>query len=191
MSEEKKIEPTSVSLVFNGDVTHDEWSAKGKELKTVISVFTENVRWWFGDWIIYGESRFPGMCSQDFSETGYSDGTIRNCAYVCQRIPPERRKHNLSFEHHYQVARLEPNDQDKFLNEAEQEDWTINQLRKAVAGKFPAMRRAMSKNVEDRRSKEFEHWWSANGNAMFSVLKKDGKEAMRLAFIAGSSRVRQ
>lgn len=169
--EETLIETTNVcsnivanrcSLDFQEGVTFTEWSNKGRELGTIINLFVSHVPWWIGDWIIAGESYFPSKYTQALDETMYSKGRLRNCVYVCTNVAKEDRNEDLSFEHHYQIAKLEPEKQRYWLNRASAENWTVKQLRAAVTGKRISTR-AVPDNVFHpevmEKIQDFDLWW--------------------------------
>ena len=58
--------------------------------------------------------------------------TLRNYAWVARRFPPARRRELLSFQHHAEVASLETDEQDGWLDLAETGRWSRNELRRRV-----------------------------------------------------------
>ena len=64
--------------------------------------------------------------------TGYTYGGLAHLAYVAKRIEFWRRRQNLSWSHHREVAPLEPAEQDEWLDKAEQEGWAVHTLRQAI-----------------------------------------------------------
>lgn len=121
-------------LQFSGVVPFQEWERRGNELKTVIRVYTNNVAWWLGDWIIYGENNFKEKYSQALEGSMYTIGHLRNCVWVCRNVKQENRNPALSFQHHYEVAALDPAMQVEWLAKAELNHWTAKQLNHAIKG---------------------------------------------------------
>src|SRR5262249_36589342 len=70
--------------------------------------------------------------SQAVEETGYDYQTLRDDAWVAGAIDLSRRRDNLSWSHHKEVASLPEDEQDAALDEAEREGLTRNQLRQRV-----------------------------------------------------------
>jgi len=58
--------------------------------------------------------------------------TLNNRASIANKIPRDRRRLNLSFSHHAAVTRLEEDEQEYWLNKADKEGMTRDELRQAV-----------------------------------------------------------
>lgn len=71
----------------------------------------------------YGE-----MYSQALGETGKEYETLAHAVWVAGQFETWRRRQNLSWSHHAEVASLEPAEQDYWLDRAETEGWTRAQL---------------------------------------------------------------
>lgn len=78
------------------------------------------VQFWIGDLIRYGDGAFGEKASQE-----YDDNSIRNFAWVAEKIPSVRRLTNLSFSHHQAVASLDPIEQTRWLKKAVDEDLSV------------------------------------------------------------------
>lgn len=124
----KGIEFTKTGLSFNKNATFDEWVEAGKKLSTV----NKYVQFWIGDWILHGERSYGEMYAQALDQTLYSYTTLTHAKWVASRIPPERRRPNLSWSHHHEIADLEPEDQDELLDEAEKQKLSVSKFRKLV-----------------------------------------------------------
>lgn len=119
---------TETSLEFGRELTYEEWEEAGKQLRRINAA----TAWWWGDWLIYGEERFPDRYSQALDESDLGYKTLRNAAYISGKIHVSRRRDNLTWSHHAEVGALEPEDQDRLLDEAEKNKWSRAQLRKAI-----------------------------------------------------------
>jgi len=126
-----KCKLTETSLVIQSDINFDEWMGIGNFLKQV----NKCVLWWLGDWLNFGENKYGEKYSQALDETDHSYGGLRNSAWVSGRIEMSRRRDNLSWSHHYEVAALPENKQDKYLQKAEENNWSRNRLRLEISGK--------------------------------------------------------
>jgi hypothetical protein len=120
------LSPTS--LILRAGLKYDEWESVGKTLRTIEGA----VQWWLGDWVNYGERSYGEKYSQALDETDYSYGTLRDFAWVAHSVEMSRRRDNLSFGHHREVASLLPSDQDRWLTRAANERLTRDQLRAAL-----------------------------------------------------------
>jgi hypothetical protein len=100
-----------------------------KHIGLQISTIGDATAWWLGDWLIYGEDKYPDRYLRAISETVFNYQTLRNYAWVARRFPPSRRRDTLSFQHHAEVAALESGEQDRWLDEAVKHGWSRNRLR--------------------------------------------------------------
>lgn len=114
------------SLVLPPDLTYDDWAAMGH----TITGMGSSIPWWTGDFMLYGEAKFGDKASS-FVEPKAAQ-TLLNCAWVCSRFPPSRRRENLSFSHHAEVAACPYDVADAWLHQAEVNGWSKTQLREAV-----------------------------------------------------------
>ena len=117
-----------IGLVFDNQVTYEQWEDSGRRLRMVEG----SVLWWIGDWLNFGERKWGEMYSQALDETDYDAGTLRNAKYVSSRVDLSRRRDNLSYSHHAEVASFEAKEQEKWLAKAEQKDWGHRELRQAI-----------------------------------------------------------
>lgn len=120
------IRPTG--LVITRELDYGEWSALGVKLR----LLEKAIQFAIGDWLNYGNARYGETYTQAVEETGYSVGSLMNMKFVASRIEPSRRREALSFSHHAEVAGLPPSEQELWLNAAEHEGWTRQQLRDAL-----------------------------------------------------------
>ena len=120
----------TTALILEEGLTIEQWMAAGESLKVLESA----VPWWVGDWLRYGEEKFGEMYSQALREVDRSKQTMMNWAWVAGKFDPSRRRENLSFSHHAEVAGLEEDQQDEWLDRAEQEDWSKTRLREEIRG---------------------------------------------------------
>jgi len=119
---------TTTGLVINGDPSFQEWEHCGRQLRLA----EKAIHWAIGDWLNYGEGRWGEMYAQAMDETDYSYQTLRVDKWLSDRIKLLRRRNNLSWSHHREVAALEPREQDYWLDVAESENLTRSELREAI-----------------------------------------------------------
>lgn len=131
-----------VSLeLTNPDISYEDWEAVGKMVGLVGNAW----QWWTGDWLIAGETLFGEESAQASDNidsrfdlalqvTGREAGTLSNIRAVCAKVARDRRRAELTFAHHQEVAPLEPADQTKWLKAAIKNKWNRNQLRDAIRG---------------------------------------------------------
>lgn len=130
------------------DLEYSAWENIGRSLGHV----RRWVQFALGDWLnfgaeLYGETAFQATESTPSERydiasriTGLAPETLKNYASVCGRVPMSRRRIELDWSHHEVVASLEPEDQDRWLQEAVDQSWRREDLRAAIrAEQNPAL----------------------------------------------------
>lgn len=107
----RNIELRPNGLLVRGIVPYETWEAYGYWLACV----EKAVHWLLGDWCNYGEAAYGEKYAQALDSSVFAYQTIANDAWVCSRIPISRRRENLSFGHHAEVAALDVAEQDHWL----------------------------------------------------------------------------
>jgi hypothetical protein len=121
---------TTVGLAFPKELTFDAWQQAGLRVARIVN----SSAWYLGDWLVYGQQHYVDRYKRAIDLVGLDYQTLRNYAWVARKVEYPRRRQNLSFQHHAEVAALDPDDQSRWLLLAEQNDWSRNQLRHAVRG---------------------------------------------------------
>lgn len=124
---------TDISYSAPTDISFDDWSAD----VYLLGRFQARIPFHLGDAIIFGQKAFGEEYSQalDPDELGLSMQTIYNYVWVCRAIPQERRRPELSWEHHKIVAGQVPDLQDYWLERCVQEHLSTRELRDVMRGK--------------------------------------------------------
>jgi hypothetical protein len=96
--------------------------------------------WEVGDWMVAGEDVvLKTLKKQKIRQmaagiSGYSSHTLRMAASVARKVEPDIRIDGLSWWHHQIVAKLDKEDQSKWLTHAAEAGWSVrdfrNELRK-------------------------------------------------------------
>ena len=111
-------------------LTHEQRVAIAQEIKDA----EWNRQWIAGDtgnaWI----AELGEEAEQYLSDFGYVHESLANILRVCAAIPPPYRCKELRFSHHVVVYQLNHEDIEMWLETAQQEQWTVKQLREAVHG---------------------------------------------------------
>ena len=110
------------------DLALEEWLESGRRL----GLLGRNVAWWIGDWLRYGNHAYGERYIRAARVTGYDAQTLMNMVYVASHFPPTRRRGSLSWSHHAELAALEPDEQDTWLNRAETERLSVRCLRQEL-----------------------------------------------------------
>ncbi len=95
-------ELTKTGVIVAGEPTFEEWEAAFTWAQQVEKASP----FWVGDLIEYGEHRYGEKYAQALDSTTASYGTLANAAYVARNVQISRRRENLSFAVHQEVAPL-------------------------------------------------------------------------------------
>lgn len=150
MSDVAIIEPTShaqitpVGVTFDDGLTIDEWTELGERLER----HDRGLRWIVGDWLVFGSERFGARAAVIADSLSLATGSVANAASVCRRVPHERRRPELSFSHHEEVAHLDEAGQVRMLDVAIAEGLSKSVLRQLVQEEDRA-RRDLDRPVKD------------------------------------------
>lgn len=89
--------------------------------------------WSFGDWCLAADDL--GLVDERTdvlkADPRFEGTMLAHYAYVCERVPPRRRR-SLPWSFHEAVARLPSDVQDDLLDLATSEDWTLQEIRRAA-----------------------------------------------------------
>lgn len=116
---------TSTAWVPEGDLGLAQWIDYGYRL----GALGRGVAWWIGDWLRYGNERYGEKYVRAARVTGYDVQSLMNMNYVASCFPPSRRREQLSWSHHAEVAALDEAEQDRWLALAERERLSVHSLR--------------------------------------------------------------
>ncbi|MFF8742513.1 MULTISPECIES: LmbU family transcriptional regulator [Streptomyces] len=119
---------TRVGLRIPAGLEYEVWERAGQRIARV----ADSSAWCLGDWIIYGETRYTDRYRRAVKAAGLDYQTIRNYAWVARRFDHGRRRSALSFQHHAEVAAMEPEQQDYWLDQAKRFGWSRNELRRNI-----------------------------------------------------------
>ena len=116
---------TPTSWAAGCELAVAEWVEQGRCLGAI----GRGSGWWIGDWVRYGSARYGGRYAAASQVTGYDTQSLMNMAYVASRFEASRRRPGLSFSHHAEVAGLDPEDQELWLDRAEAGNFSVRALR--------------------------------------------------------------
>lgn len=125
-SEHFHLEGTGLRVTGNPSIS--EWEQFGEALSKVDGA----IHWWIGDWVNYGEGKYGEKYAQALNELRFSYEVLKNDAWIANTFELSRRHDKLSWSHHQAVASSSKESQDKLLNEAEENGWTVRELRQRV-----------------------------------------------------------
>ena len=133
---------TETGLCIDAELTFEQWCDIGRKVGCVARTSLFLV----GDWLIYGQDRWNNgqrfeKMPEDQSEryivarkdTGLELSTLQNAAYVARNVRYEQRRPNLTFKHHYTVAKIKDEDErEKWLKKADKQGLSTRRLRKSI-----------------------------------------------------------
>ncbi len=125
-----------------------EWLDEGRAIvarEREMELARDGLAWEMGDWIVGRETAYGDM-GRLAAELDVPLGTLKNRASVARRIEPPRRRDDLSWSHHAEVAGLEPDEGDAVLAEASLYNWSVERLRGEM--KERSARRRAEREVE-------------------------------------------
>jgi hypothetical protein len=134
---------TPVSWEPNGELDLETWARVGARLASQ----SRAADWWVGDWIRYGNARFGEKYARAEKLTRYDRQTLMNKAYVAARFEISRRRETLSWSHHADLAALTTEEQEHWLDVAEQERLSVRCLRSELRRRRDGGKDAPSTNA--------------------------------------------
>ncbi|WP_241779891.1 LmbU family transcriptional regulator [Streptomyces natalensis] len=117
-----------MGLQMPPDLSFEDWEQAGCRLSGVL----DSSSWWLGDWLVYGKDHYVDRYQRGIRAAGLKYQTLRNYAWVARRFVLSRRRAKLSFQHHAEVASLTVDEQEWWLDRAEEMKWTTKQLRNSI-----------------------------------------------------------
>jgi hypothetical protein len=120
---------TSTGAVLPEGLSEREWQAIADRVTRIGTA----LQWVIGDLVAYnGRSWAYGAKTRLAQDLGMNPKTVRNLASICRRVPPERRRPELSFSHHAAVAALDAEQQRVRLTNAAVLGMSTRELRREL-----------------------------------------------------------
>jgi hypothetical protein len=115
-------------LRLTSSLTYEGWLEIGSALGDVARCSG----WMIGDWILHGQASYGRKYALALDVTGLDYKSLRNYASLAGRFELSRRRDTLSIGHHEAVASLPVDKQEYWLDRAERDGMSRQQLRHAV-----------------------------------------------------------
>jgi len=120
---------TPTGLAFEPDTPIEVWGPLTERLVRQ----SKRIEWFIGDAIRFGEAAYgEDRYTQWVEQTGLSENTLTTYRWVAERIEPLRRRKDVGWSHHREVASLPVPAQESLLDRAEGAGWTRWQVRQAA-----------------------------------------------------------
>lgn len=110
------------------DLALETWCRIGDQILAI----SDSSAWWIGDWLVFGQRKYHDRYQRAMKETLLDYQTLRNYAWVARKFAPERRREDVTFQHHMEVASLPEDQQDHWLNFAARLKWSKSELRRQI-----------------------------------------------------------
>ncbi|MFD3484197.1 LmbU family transcriptional regulator [Streptomyces sp. NPDC058665] len=149
---------TKIGLRIPAGMTFEDWEHAGRQLSGIL----DSSSWWLGDWLVYGKDHYTDRYQRGIRAVGLRYQTLRNYAWVSRRFEFSRRRAALSFQHHAELTSLPVDDQEAWLDRAEQMKWSTKQLRTALrASREGEAGREKRTEAKERLAVPHAHvtWW--------------------------------
>ncbi len=114
------------ALFIRQGISWDEWVSVWQTAEGM----HQSSSFYIGDALLAGMREFGEKFAQVVDPKYVNQQ--RGAMWVCSRIEPERRRANLSYSLHRELAALEPDEQDRWLALAEAGSWTVKRLKEAM-----------------------------------------------------------
>ena len=129
-----KFSLTDTGLEVSGKPDFEEWMDYGATLKTLDGTSRQFA---IGDWIVMGFDTYEHGKWEAIRQiwTDYNDGTLRNYEYTSRALKSSRRREDLSYSHHVEIANLPEDKQRHWLEQAATNKWSVATLRQKLSEK--------------------------------------------------------
>ena len=127
-----------VAWLAHADLDYAEWLRQGSRL----GLAGRSAAWWVGDWVRYGIALYGEKYTAAARVTGYDRQTPMNMVYVATRFDISRRRENLSWSHHAELAALDVDEQERWLERAASEHLSVRDLREELIATKGIFRRS-------------------------------------------------
>ena len=120
--------PSRTRLAIADGISFNEWLAIGEELFRI----ADSNAWWLGDWYAYGVKHYHKNYALALDRLKLKYQTLANQTSVARNVESSRRREDLSWSHHAEVASLDGDDQERILDDAFRHGYSVRELREIV-----------------------------------------------------------
>lgn len=129
------VRATRIGLEINENLTQEA----ANTVFACLEHITGCSNWLWGDALAFagrkwGNQYVASQYVRASEATGLAPQTLKIACYTAERIEMKRRRRELNFTHHAEVAwnYTDPQEQDRWLDRAVSEDWSAIQLRRSI-----------------------------------------------------------
>jgi len=135
---------TLTGASFEESISFDEWLEIGRKAVRV----SYAIQWLIGDWLNFGWKTYVDKSGTEdpvyrvkyknaVDNLPYEYITLRHFSWVSRSVDLCRRRHELSFNHHQEVASLRPKQQSHYLAMAVEHGLSVADLRELIRSGAP------------------------------------------------------
>jgi hypothetical protein len=125
--------PDAIGLTDDAFPDRDSWNQFGRALGRASS----SQLWLLGDWMLLGAARWSATLDDAARVTKLCPSRLLNARSVASKFDRSRRRESLTFDHHLEVASLDPDRADRLLDRAEAEELSVRALRELAGPQRP------------------------------------------------------
>jgi hypothetical protein len=120
----------STGLKLPPELDLESWKLIGAKIANI----AQGVQWAVGDWWCYGYHEYGERKAVAAARLlPFEFGTLMNWGSVARNVETSRRREGVSFSHHTEVAKLEPDDQVRWLARAAEKKLSTKKVRQQIA----------------------------------------------------------
>lgn len=123
-----KVTETSLQI-SDPDLPYEDF----EDLLSFLGSLGKSYSWWVGDSLLAGEGMYGEKIAQAADLLDLSPQTLANRMSICSRIPRSRRRSDVPFSLHAEIAYLPPKEQAEWLKKISSNGWTRSILREHLA----------------------------------------------------------
>lgn len=174
-----RVTVSRLGATFPEDLEGKAWKAIWADLRNVEG----SLNWIIGDWLNFGKRKFGEKYALALDITEWQRQRLYDAAYVCSQVPISLRNEKLDWSHHRVVAPLGEEEQGKLLQEAQEKDWTVSELRVYIRRSQAVKKRSNAKvlgflptawiaqGLRWFRQQDFDSWTKESKAALCLLLK--------------------
>ena len=68
---------TTTGMSISQECSYEKWKTQGAKMKRVIDTIEKHIQWWIGDWILWGQKRYPDAYTQALDKWMFEYGHAR------------------------------------------------------------------------------------------------------------------
>jgi hypothetical protein len=155
----RRFQLTQVGFEPPADANAEEW----QQLADMLFRLDGALQWMIGDFLLH-ETAW-GDTARIAAEFGYEVGTLYDYKKVAKNVQIGVRTPNLSFGHHKLVKSMDEADQRKWLQRAEQNGWSVAEMRRQIRAKKPLKQLDHSAQIASRFRSSIDSFDSEIDNA--------------------------